>query len=153
MALDYERTRKVIYLVAGILPATAFGVFSLLAIMVPPLLLWTAAAWCGIAGLIRAFNRKPNCEIHGKTALMLLCGFIAMIPVTTALLIASPTEFRWTKDYMYVLAVLGSIGPLLVSAHYLFFQAAVLIGSWISTLVPANHYIVIGFDENDSERV
>lgn len=136
MVDNREAIRKTIYLVAGILPAIGFGILSLVAIMVPPLAFWTLAAWTGVVGLIRAFNRSPYHEMHGRTAVMLICGVVAMAPIA---IIIVPHELQGLDrlgNLAGLLMLLGSVGTLLIAAHYLYFQTILLLASWLSSLVP-----------------
>lgn len=126
--------RKTTYLVAGILPATFFGIISLFLIMTPALF-WTAAAWIGIVGLMRAFNRRPYDVAYGKTALMLICGIAAMTAFLFVIMLSAPSQFEWQGDYAFVLVLLGTVSPILVALHFLYFQTILFMTSWLSALV------------------
>lgn len=133
MVLNPESVRKTTYLVAGILPATGFGMLSLF-LITTPLLFWTAAAWIGIVGLIQAFNRQPYDAIHTQTALMLICGVAAMAPVTTVTLLNVPYQFERQDDYLSALTILGTVSPIIVALHFLYFQASLSMTFWLTTL-------------------
>jgi hypothetical protein len=136
--LRNDAIRRGIYVVAGIVPATLFSLLSFLAVLVPPFIIWTAAAWVGLAGLIRSLSRRPYDEIQGTTSLMLICGVIAMLPVTVFLMMITSEPIEWREDYLFVLALLGSISTLLVALHYLCFQACLLLADCLSGLILHN---------------
>ena len=133
MVFNSESLRKITYLVAGILPATFFGLLSLF-LIVTPALFWTIAAWIGIAGLILALKHEPYDVIHAKTALTLIIGVAAMAPIALPLLPKASTLFDGSENFASVLIFICAVSPMLVALHFLYYQASVLIVSWLSML-------------------
>ncbi len=125
---------RVVYLAAGILPAVGWAVVSLLAVIVPPLIVWTIAAWIGVAGLVKGLGREPYREVHGPTSLMLLVGLVAMAPVAGAMLLNLAEWPYYRQKPNQWLMLLSSLAPMLVALHFLFFQAVVVVSDLVERM-------------------
>ena len=134
--MNREWLRKTCYLVAGILPALGYGVFSLMA-LATPWLLWPVAAWVGIAGLFRAWKSPPRYQLHRLTSLMVLSGLVAMLPITIQLMASGLADHLGRFNVEAVGWLLTSLGPVLVALHFLYSQLALILENLLCGLRPA----------------